>query len=828
MQRYARARRECAFGVLLLSSLAMSSPGAAAAAPYPKSPLITAMSWDFNTIGSLRKAHGSDLWPTAWAADGNLYAAWGDGGGFDGDDNNVGRVSLGFARIAGTPVAGDPASYSGRNVWGAAPAYAQNRASFGGKVGDLISIDGVLYGYGGLWTAANCDCPDPTRKSGDNPTQRSLAWSADLGRTWQLAPWASRSDPGASLHYGEDYKGAWDAEHVYFYYQRDVMNDAPHIFLRRVLKSALTADPATPGHFEYVTALDAQGAPFWSATESNAVPVFFDPNVPPGVYAGTSVVYDAALGRYLLTAQHGNGAGQIGFFEAPAPWGPWATVSYYDDWGGLNETAGEGNGLSFPSKWLSADGKTLWGVFSAVTDGFDSFNVIKAVLSTNGTIPQITAPAPDSVLSPGQRVTAQGTGTGLSWSVQRMNDRSDIATGTGPLLTFTVPEDAGAGTLIRVTLTGKGGVSVYRDYSIAPPVDLPEVGSWQFDEHAGTLAQDSSGHGNVGVLMNGPAWTAGEAGGALDFRGAGQAVEIAGSASLANLYRRGVTVIAWIRPRSAGASGRILDKDGNAVGWFLKMDGTSLQFAADQFSDSAVTRNAARPLTLNAWQQVAATWDGSTRGASVHLYVDGVPSDGAFSNGAGTAGDDSRVPLTIGNRLVDLSRGFDGIIDDVRVFGRVLGAGEIHTLAMGAPPSLKYVSTGKHYAVAAAQVGSPGYTDRSYTLTELSGSLAGNWLIQTSNDDKGVTSATYLQFTLARQSSVYVCYSGLATRPPAWLDAGGWTQSSDRCSLNDGVLASRVVYRKVFPSGLVTLAGNRSPPASGPAAFSNYIVVVGP
>src|SRR5471030_1243997 len=50
--------------------------------PYPRSRLIEAVSWDFSTIESHRKALGSDLWPCAWAADGNLYCAWGDGGGF--------------------------------------------------------------------------------------------------------------------------------------------------------------------------------------------------------------------------------------------------------------------------------------------------------------------------------------------------------------------------------------------------------------------------------------------------------------------------------------------------------------------------------------------------------------------------------------------------------------------------------------------------------------------------------------------------------------------------------------------------------------------------
>src|ERR1700721_54037 len=84
-------------------------------APYPHSRMISAITCDFSTIVSHRKALGSDLWPCAWAVDGDLYCAWGDGGGFDGNDDNVGRASLGFARIAGTPTLQDPDAIPGKN-----------------------------------------------------------------------------------------------------------------------------------------------------------------------------------------------------------------------------------------------------------------------------------------------------------------------------------------------------------------------------------------------------------------------------------------------------------------------------------------------------------------------------------------------------------------------------------------------------------------------------------------------------------------------------------------------------------------------------------------
>src|SRR3954470_2725984 len=61
----------------LSSTVSAVSVAATAAPPYPQSKVITGVSWDLSTVKSLRKAAGSDIWPTAWAADGNLYGAWG-------------------------------------------------------------------------------------------------------------------------------------------------------------------------------------------------------------------------------------------------------------------------------------------------------------------------------------------------------------------------------------------------------------------------------------------------------------------------------------------------------------------------------------------------------------------------------------------------------------------------------------------------------------------------------------------------------------------------------------------------------------------------------
>jgi hypothetical protein len=86
------------------------------------------------------------------------------------------------------------------------------------------------------------------------------------------------------------------------------------------------------------------------------------------------VAYDAGLRRYLLTT-FAKWDGSWGIFDAPEPWGPWTTVATFDRW--IDATPKFG--FTFPAKWTSADGKTLYMVFSG-TEVYDSFNVVKVTL----------------------------------------------------------------------------------------------------------------------------------------------------------------------------------------------------------------------------------------------------------------------------------------------------------------------------------------------------------------------------------------------------------------------------------------------------------------
>ena len=99
----------------------------------------------------------------------------------------------------------------------------------------------------------------------------------------------------------------------------------------------------------------------------------------PGQCYRTGITYHAGLKRYLWCqtdpdSTHPQGMrfeGGFRIFDAPEPWGPWTTVFATEHW-----DVGPGETSSFPTKWMSTDGKTLYLVFS----GNDHFSVRKAVL----------------------------------------------------------------------------------------------------------------------------------------------------------------------------------------------------------------------------------------------------------------------------------------------------------------------------------------------------------------------------------------------------------------------------------------------------------------
>jgi hypothetical protein len=320
--------------------------------PYPPSPVIAAIEWA-PARSIVRAAEGSDNWPVTWADDGHLYAAYGDGRGFEPFVPE--KLGLGIARIEG-----GPEDFRGVNI--RAPT-VENRAEgrSGKKASGLLAIEGTLY----LWAR--------------NAGNAQLAWSADHGRTWEWANWRFTISFGhpTFLNFGRDYDGARD-DFVYVYSpdSESAYVPADRMVLARVPRERIQERDA----YEFFQSIDDSGQAIWSRSFEDRGAAF----IHPGRCLRSGVSYSAGLKRFLwVQVIPGTGAdaadrrfdGGIAVYDAPEPWGPWTTAYLAGSW-----DVGPGEAASFPTKWMSADGRTLYLVFS----GDDHFSVRRATLAPRG------------------------------------------------------------------------------------------------------------------------------------------------------------------------------------------------------------------------------------------------------------------------------------------------------------------------------------------------------------------------------------------------------------------------------------------------------------
>jgi hypothetical protein len=338
----------CWFSSLSANSTSDTVKGAVP--PYPPSRVITDIEWaPVDTI--VRRAQGSDNWPLTWADDNHLYTAYGDGWGFT--PRTEKKLSLGLARIAG-----DPPDFKASNIRSSS-AEQIGQGAHGKKASGMLMVEGTLY----MWVR--------------NAENSQLAWSEDHGKTWIWSDWRFTTSLGAPtfLNFGKNYADPRDG-YVYVYsHDSDTAYDrADRMVLARVPVSKLRERTA----YKFFQELRS-GRPLWTLDIERRGSVFSHP----GMCYRNGITYNAGLKTYLWCqihpdSKHAQGPrfqGGFGVYEAPEPWGPWRTVYFTRNW-----DVGPGETSSFPSKWISPDGKTAYLVFS----GDDYFSVRKVTFILKG------------------------------------------------------------------------------------------------------------------------------------------------------------------------------------------------------------------------------------------------------------------------------------------------------------------------------------------------------------------------------------------------------------------------------------------------------------
>lgn len=237
------------------------------------------------------------------------------------------------------------------------------------------------------------------------------------------------------------------------------------------------------------------------------------------------------------------------------------------------------------------------------------------------------------------------------------------------------------------------------------PLQVGLTAHWTFDgkDTLNGVAIDKTGRGNTGrfaSIATSTFYTVGKIGRGIRFDGVNDSFSVSNSSDIKPAE---ITMSMWIRP--TGSSGNILDRGYGNSGYRIRCQSTSpcqpqllfnLTFGAD-----------APNLPLNQWTHLL--WVGNSSGT--RFYTNGV---------AGTLDTDAYVGTNATNDLTFGNNGglglFNGNIDDVRIYSRVLTQAEITQLYNSGRNTIQ----------------------SSFTIDSLQSGLVGHWTFDGKNMSSGV------------------------------------------------------------------------------------------
>ena len=346
-----------------------------------------------------------DNWHTTWADDDRQYVAlcdgkgWPEMEGYTGQDYNARVYAVEgdppdprFIHLPGYP---DLLTEEAPNV--------QRYYGFG-----IIALDGCIYEY----------LSTPNHPFGE-PDPRwvgvKLIYSPDNGRTWRnqdgsspvtWEEWGKRDrgnmlffeEPGDAfslitvLQMGRGYEHNHDG-YVYLYAPNGNLEGGMNqLVLARVPKDAILDRSA----YEFFVSRGSDGEATWSPdiVERGVAHTFPSGWVNTKVHPYAwhpSVVYYAPLETYLMAnwgmgcADDGMWFGKpsyLGFWTAPAPWGPWEQVHEETAWLPTGDPEGRAYQPQIAPRWIAPDGSSFWLVFTEFRQGYYCYNYQKVAVVT--------------------------------------------------------------------------------------------------------------------------------------------------------------------------------------------------------------------------------------------------------------------------------------------------------------------------------------------------------------------------------------------------------------------------------------------------------------
>lgn len=346
--------------------------------------------------------------------------------------------------------------------------------------------------------------------------------------------------------------------------------------------------------------------------------------------------------------------------------------------------------------------------------------------------------------------------------------------------------------------------------------DASLIAHWKFDDASGTTATDSE-NDNDGALTNGPIWTTGIIGGALQFDGTDDYVAVPRALGFKSAQG---TIAFWMKANSAtaptgdnedlinifqtGYQDYLNIRRDKYNGIFLGVDDDNNN--ANDAEDTKINfRSGQGKLADTNWHHIAITQAGS----GPKVYIDGVDSTPSSGTGINSNYWTNHLSFSASTAGVWIGQGhwgkFPGTIDDVKIYNYALSADEISAefnSIVRTPTDLTATVRSSSQIDLSWTASSGATAHRIYRSTPTAGAYAqiaaGTTITATTYSDTGLTAATnyYYKITAVNSAGAESAHS-TAIRATTWAspctdnDRDEYTldevncRSSDRPDCND-------------------------------------------
>ncbi len=364
--------------------------------------------------------------------------------------------------------------------------------------------------------------------------------------------------------------------------------------------------------------------------------------------------------------------------------------------GGTLDISSSNYGITVGGSWLNNGG-----VFNprSGTVTFDGTSSALQILSGGQRFNHLTMNGVGGTWTLADRLTATGTLALSSGTLDVSSSNYVVHAGNITQTSGAFAAQSGLVVLTAPTHQTTTITGTINDLSIEDPTEYGLVGYWKFDEGTNTGAiLDSSGNNHQAVRNGtGAVWTGStlpslmfDNAFAMRFNGINDHVDAPQSNAFA---LQNLSLAAWMNlSASAGDRNTIVSYGkgselhgasaaGESYALIYHKNSNILRFRLRKADDTSIIDLQVTPSVAvsGVWVHVSATWDGTT----ATLYQNGVALGTATAVGTINYTSDSLTMLRIGNWFGNNERFFNGALDDVRVYNRVLRADEVKNLYNG-------------------------------------------------------------------------------------------------------------------------------------------------